>query len=273
MAAYVGITSLRNRRQYHLAFLAIPSSKRSVGVYKEADSRLGGKATLEMRGGLDDKDGDESAVFLGVTELVKCVEKIIPSFVWLESFKEITDFRRKILGPSGGAGIDIVSRLSERKGCLSGRRFPAGDGGGVSALVEDGTQVVGDIEQNARGTVWQFSRENDFVNFLSRLRISINDVGPWAWVDEVFDHGIEISDMVLCPFEGHPGATEDVCHGEKPDPTKEPEFQKVIRHFVTTPHKPHEPLKKQRNGKPSLRHVSNEEGAEEPSDNLPKANR
>jgi hypothetical protein len=27
------------------------------------------------------------------------------------------------------------------------------------------------------------------------------------------------------------------------DPTKTPEFQKVIRHFVTTPHKPHEPLK------------------------------
>ena len=26
---------------------------------------------------------------------------------------------------------------------------------------------------------------------------------------------------------------------EKPDPTKAPEFQKVIRHFVTTPHKPH----------------------------------
>jgi hypothetical protein len=26
------------------------------------------------------------------------------------------------------------------------------------------------------------------------------------------------------------------------DPTKDPEFQKVIRHFVTTPHKPHEPL-------------------------------
>jgi hypothetical protein len=26
------------------------------------------------------------------------------------------------------------------------------------------------------------------------------------------------------------------------DPTKEPEFQKVIRHFVTTPHRPHDSL-------------------------------
>jgi hypothetical protein len=28
------------------------------------------------------------------------------------------------------------------------------------------------------------------------------------------------------------------------DPVKAAEFQKVIRHFVTTPHRPHEPLKK-----------------------------
>jgi hypothetical protein len=27
------------------------------------------------------------------------------------------------------------------------------------------------------------------------------------------------------------------------DPTKAADFQKVIRHFVTTPHKPHGPLK------------------------------
>lgn len=30
---------------------------------------------------------------------------------------------------------------------------------------------------------------------------------------------------------------------EKPDPTKDPEFQRVIRHFVTTPPKLHEEMK------------------------------
>jgi hypothetical protein len=30
----------------------------------------------------------------------------------------------------------------------------------------------------------------------------------------------------------------------KPDPTKDPEFQKVVRHFLTTPPKPHKPLGK-----------------------------
>jgi hypothetical protein len=30
----------------------------------------------------------------------------------------------------------------------------------------------------------------------------------------------------------------------KTDPTKDPEFQKVVRHFLTTPPKPHKPLGK-----------------------------
>lgn len=31
--------------------------------------------------------------------------------------------------------------------------------------------------------------------------------------------------------------------GKEPhDPTEDSEFQKVVRHFVTTPHKPHKPL-------------------------------
>jgi hypothetical protein len=29
----------------------------------------------------------------------------------------------------------------------------------------------------------------------------------------------------------------------KPDPTKNPEFQKVVQHFLTTPHRPHDEMK------------------------------
>jgi hypothetical protein len=35
----------------------------------------------------------------------------------------------------------------------------------------------------------------------------------------------------------------------KPDPTKEPEFQKVVQTFLHTKPKPHKPLGKRRRGK------------------------
>jgi hypothetical protein len=44
---------------------------------------------------------------------------------------------------------------------------------------------------------------------------------------------------------------------EKSDPTKDPEFQKVVRHFVTTPPKPHSEMKiGRRKAKTSTRMVS-----------------
>jgi hypothetical protein len=37
---------------------------------------------------------------------------------------------------------------------------------------------------------------------------------------------------------------------KKTDPTKDPDFQKVVQHFLTTPHQPHKPLgKKQKKGR------------------------
>jgi hypothetical protein len=41
----------------------------------------------------------------------------------------------------------------------------------------------------------------------------------------------------------------------KTDPTKDPEFQKVVKHFLTTPPKPHNPLgkTKKKSAKPKRR--------------------
>jgi hypothetical protein len=58
-----------------------------------------------------------------------------------------------------------------------------------------------------------------------------------------------------------PGETLDRIMTEKPDPTKDPEFQKVIRHFVTTPHKPHEPIGKKKKDAPTGREKTPKSGS------------
>jgi hypothetical protein len=47
------------------------------------------------------------------------------------------------------------------------------------------------------------------------------------------------------------------------DPTKDPEFQKVIRHFVTTPPRPHESLASERKQQKRDR-ANREKSAKEP---------
>jgi hypothetical protein len=50
----------------------------------------------------------------------------------------------------------------------------------------------------------------------------------------------------------------------KPDPTKDPEFQKVVRHFLTTPPQPHKPLGKRAKKRPK-RGASAKPKTDEPS--------
>jgi hypothetical protein len=42
----------------------------------------------------------------------------------------------------------------------------------------------------------------------------------------------------------------------KSDPLKNPEFQKVVRHFLTTPHKPHKPIGEKKKSRPKTRSKS-----------------
>jgi hypothetical protein len=39
---------------------------------------------------------------------------------------------------------------------------------------------------------------------------------------------------------------------QKSDPTKDPDFQKVVQTFLKTPHKPHKPLSKKKSNRKRL---------------------
>jgi hypothetical protein len=217
VAAYVSFRSRGSERENHLAFRSIPSKgivRKEIAISNSANP---GEDNICIEGRFDvfDNDGDESKVFVGVSNLVNCPKGIIPSTITLEPFKERADCRWQILASSGHVVPEMIVVASEGK--LNGfqRGASRSNSGCISGLVENSAEVVGCIEQNAGEHLRQLSRESDFVNFLSRLRIFINDMGPWVTVDKVADHGIEIIDVILCSLKSEVSTIEDIRHGEQ----------------------------------------------------------
>lgn len=215
VAAYARGRYLRNGDQYHLVFLRIPPADSSVRVGDASAYHSLWKGGVEIGAGLVDREGNERAVFLGISNLVYGPEGVIPSFITLELFKEVLDFRGQILASAGQVVSPFLLGRTERE--LGGPQAGAlgGDGACVAGLVEYGTQVIGDVEEDAGKRLRQLTREFDFVNILSRIRLTIFDVGPRLSVDKVEDYGVEFTDVMLCAFEGEPRATEDVSHGRQ----------------------------------------------------------
>jgi hypothetical protein len=154
-------------------------------------------------------------MFLGIAEFIHCPQNVIPSFVWLEEHKEIEDFWGQMFEgvPSFPDVLhDFGQGISEREFTSLGIGCSACDGSSVPALVKDRPQIVRRVKEDAWKKLGDFASKDYFVDFLSRLRVLIDDVGPWATVDKIADHGIEIVNVKLCPSMCKASAIKDVGH-------------------------------------------------------------
>jgi hypothetical protein len=216
-AAYLEIIAGRHGHQCHLAFSRVPPDSSTCWTSNVALGPTMVDFGVEGGRGVIDGERYESAVFLGITELVQGPEGIIPSFVWVESSKDREDFRRQMFARFSSPidmGIELIESVGEREVGLFRRDFATSHSGGVSGLVEHGAKVIYGIENDA----WQHDRqwlgELDFVKILSGLRLFINEVGPWVTVDKLRLNSIEVGDVMLCANERQTWAMEQVRHGK-----------------------------------------------------------
>src|SRR5262249_45040104 len=158
--------------QGDLVFLRVPGSGlRHPPVVADCTSVID-----HDRGG--DIERDQSAVFLGVYDLVESPENVIRSFVWLQRCKKIADIRWQILGRSGQLVPQFV--FGWRKGEFDSLQLRplSSEGGSVTGLVENRTEIVGNVEKGAWQRLGELARELDFANMAAGLRIFIDDIGP-----------------------------------------------------------------------------------------------
>jgi Domain of unknown function (DUF4070) len=180
--------------------------------------------------GLTNLDGDQGGMFLGVTESVQGPQGVIPSLVWLLPPKQRDDFRRAVYAyfPTINVVINSGRVVAERKVCPLRVRLPAGNGSGVTDLIQASSKIVGDVEEDTGKSVRQFLSELDLVDMLPRMRVLIDDVGVRVAIDKLVYNQFEVTDVVLCPNECQTRAVEQICHG-KTRPNERPRISELMR--------------------------------------------
>lgn len=172
-----------------------------------------------------DIEGNERAVFLGVTELIQGPEGVIPSFVWVEAPKQRQDFRWQILA-AATANYRLDSSRVVPEGKLTSFRieFSSGHRASVTTLVQDCAQIVSGIKNNVGQLDWQPPLKDDLMHLMSGIvGIGLDPVGPRLITYELIDFGIEIVDVMLCALDGAARTLKEIAHGwQRPRPDERP---------------------------------------------------
>lgn len=177
--------------QFHLVFSAIPYESHD---FKTAAAKL--SVFKNDLAGLD-RNGNNDRVFVGITEFVQCPEKIVPSFVWLESANEILDFYRDFFTASVDLLVQAGTLISEGKSRVVSFSS-SGDSSRVTRMIERGSQAVDCVKDSEGESLWHRLNKLDLVNFLGGIRICLDDRGARVRVDELSNLPFEISDLTLC---------------------------------------------------------------------------
>ena len=157
-------------------------------------------------------DGDQELMFFGVNKLIQSPEGIIPSFVWTESSKDRSDFRRQILAASGQIVQHVSFSWPEGKLGGFGIGFPDQNGDVEGSLIQGGSKIVGRFKDNMGLLDRGIGGHSDLVNICNAIDIFLNDAGPSIAVREGVNLLAQIGELILCSSEQHFGRDKGLMH-------------------------------------------------------------
>jgi hypothetical protein len=187
-----------HREKYDLILSGIPS-----GFFRSGKEGING---LRLESSSFPQDAashrSEPHVFVCITQIVKCAENVIPSFVRLERPKDRKNLLRNILGSSLNGVFKFSGGSSEGEGCSLWLGYPGSDGDCVTGLVKGGSQICESVSSNEFKGIRDRQAELEFVDsILTILRVRID--GPHARILllEQPNAICEVSDVFFSPRE------------------------------------------------------------------------
>ena len=135
-----------------------------------------------------------------VSNLVYCPKGCVPSSVRLERYKEYFDFRRQMLA----SPFDVVRQVGRisREGEFGGAGIaPDVESSDLkSHLIKDRSEIVGEVENDARKIAKEFLIKFDLVGFCKSIGVFFDDVGPVILSGDLNKFGAEIVEVMFCPI-------------------------------------------------------------------------
>jgi hypothetical protein len=198
MAAHISFRCGGSDSQYHLVCRAIPTESvilevvNCCGAPNVLDFEVDGNARLSH------SKRHKGEVLLGVGYFVYGPKGRIPSFVGIESHEEINDGLGQIFADTLRAFPQPFFGIAKRETDVLERGTVGGNGDGVSNLIQNGAEIVSRIGEDARKYVRQLPMEQDLMDMLSGVRILIDTVGPWLFINKRPDLRFEVVDVMMC---------------------------------------------------------------------------
>lgn len=150
----------------------------------------------------DKPNWDDHAMRIGVPKLIKAANKFIRSRIWLEASKQRFDFRRDILKfPAGEFALQMCGVVGEGEHGFFGLDPAQSNSACVDGMIEGVSKVADRILGDGREPRWKLSRQPDFVDFLSRFMIEIDDSGIWASLEKSLDPFVQFANVLPCACE------------------------------------------------------------------------
>jgi hypothetical protein len=140
-------------------------------------------------------------VFIGIVDYVESPKEIIPSSVWLERPKERPDFLGELFGPTFKASFEIIGAARKRECALTEARLgdTAGDGDGVTRIIQSGSEMVGSLYGEMPDDLWQRLGKSEFMDFLTgAVRVRLYDKGVWFGCEKSTRFDFDIRNMLVC---------------------------------------------------------------------------
>jgi hypothetical protein len=159
---------------------------------------------------------NKNSVFFGIRECIQCPKGVVPSFVWLEPFKERANLKGEIVFQAVDSVRPKIDVFGERERSkiigISVGTMPHSDG--VSHLIQAGPEIANGIEHNTGNIIGESFTKAEYLQIISGISITLDNMGVGLIWRKDLDCVFQIRNMVICSTQDAFGTGEDITHDE-----------------------------------------------------------